>query len=103
MRQLPTASEHALWLRLKGRQLGGVQFRRQVPLGGKYIADFFAPAIGLVVEVDGASHAGREAADERRDRRLRRAGLTVLRLPAALVLSDVEHAVGLIRAAAGVG
>jgi very-short-patch-repair endonuclease len=41
---------------LKGRQLNGVQFRRQVPLGSEYIADFFAPAVGLVV-VDGAAGA----------------------------------------------
>lgn len=98
MRQAPTASERALWQRLKGRQLG-VQFRRQVPWGGCYILDFFALSVGLVVEVDGGSHAGRGAADARRDCKLQRVGLRVLRLPAELVLTDVERAVELVRAA----
>ena len=40
MRFAPTAPEAALWRALRGRQLGGVQFRRQVPLGGRFIADF---------------------------------------------------------------
>jgi very-short-patch-repair endonuclease len=55
-RSRPTESEARLWSALKARQLG-VSFRRQVPLAGLFIADFFAPSVGLVVEVDGAIHA----------------------------------------------
>jgi hypothetical protein len=40
MRLAPTGSEQLLWQAIRGRRLG-VQFRRQVPLGGRYIADFF--------------------------------------------------------------
>jgi len=97
MRAVPTSSERLLWNRLNARQLG-VQFRRQVPWRS-FILDFFAPAAGLVVEVDGGSHCSRAAADARRDRKLHRAGLRVLRIPAELVLSDVESAVELVRAA----
>lgn len=61
--------------------------------------DFFAPAVGLVVEVDGKWHVDRALTDARRDRRLQRAGLRVLRLPAELVLRDIERAVELVRAA----
>ena len=49
-----TESEARLWSALKGRQLG-VQFRPEVLLGGRFIVDFFASSIGLVVEVDGGS------------------------------------------------
>ena len=56
-RRSPTESEALLWSALT-RQLG-VSFRRQVPPAGHFIADFFAPSIGLVVEVDGAIHARR--------------------------------------------
>ncbi len=80
-RQAPTLSERKLWSALRARQLG-VQFRRQVPLAGRYIADFFAPAVGLVVEVDGSSHIQRRQADARRDRVLGRLGYRVLRLDA---------------------
>ncbi len=95
-----TPSEAALWSRLKGRQLG-VAFRRQVPLGGRFIADFFAPAARLVVEVDGGFHARRAVADARRDRVLARLGYRVLHLEAELVECELELAVVLVRAALG--
>jgi very-short-patch-repair endonuclease len=61
-----TPSETLLWNAIRGRRLGA-EFRRQVPLLGRYIADFFAREAGLVVEVDGAGHSLRQSADERRD------------------------------------
>jgi very-short-patch-repair endonuclease len=84
--ELATASERALWQRLRARQLG-VHFRRRVPLLGRYIVDFLAPGARLVVEVDGGYHgspATRRAAAGR-DRRLSKAGLLVLRLSAELL------------------
>ena len=45
-----TESEARLWSALKGRQLLGVQFRPEVLLGGRFIVDFFASGVGLVVE-----------------------------------------------------
>ena len=98
MRHTPTESEAALWRHLSGKKLG-VQFRRQVPLAGRYVADFVAPAARLVVEVDGAIHAKRHAADARRDRALCRLGYRVLRLEAALVMCEPLAAVERIRAA----
>ena len=56
------------------------------------IVDFFAPAARLVAEVDGAHHTRQRGADKRRDRALAAAGLTVLRLPAQVVLSDLALA-----------
>ncbi len=99
MRALPSASERALWSALCRRQLG-VQFRRQVVVGG-YIADFAAPALKLIVEVDGGWHRGRERLDARRDRVLAKAGWRVLRLRAKLVLGDLPAAVALVREALG--
>jgi crossover junction endodeoxyribonuclease RuvC len=95
MRRAPTASERALWQRLKGRQLG-VQFRRQV-IWGSFILDFFASSVRLVVEVDGGYHAERRAADARRDGKLRRAGLRVVRVSAEVIMADVERAVEVVR------
>ena len=69
------------------------------PLAGRFIADFFAPAIGLVIEVDGAIHARRPGPDARRDLKLRRAGFRVVRVSAELVLSNLPAAVAQIRAA----
>ena len=44
MRHAPTRSEAVLWRLLSGGKLG-VAFRRQVPLGGRYVADFLAPSV----------------------------------------------------------
>jgi very-short-patch-repair endonuclease len=90
-----TPSEAALWEQLRRRKLG-VMFRRQVPLCGRYIADFYAPAVRLVIEVDGGSHRGRGCADALRDFVLFRTGVRVLRVSAGLVIRDVQKAVSLI-------
>jgi len=97
MRHQPTESEAKLWEVLRGGQLG-VHFKRQVKIGG-FIADFLAPAANLIVEVDGGSHVGRGAADARRDRKLARLGYRVVRVPAALVLTDLPLAVEVVRRA----
>ena len=98
MRHAPTRSEAALWRLLSGGKLG-VGFRRQVPLGGRYVADFLAPSARLVVEVDGAWHRDRTKADARRDRVIARLGYRVLRLPAKLVLAQPLEAVAQVREA----
>jgi very-short-patch-repair endonuclease len=94
MRVGPSEPERVLWQAIRSRRLG-VQFRRQAVLHG-YIVDFFAPAARLVVEVDGAHHAQRRGADKRRDASLVRAGLRVLRIPAAMVLQTLGVALELI-------
>jgi very-short-patch-repair endonuclease len=89
-----------LWQALRGGALG-LAFKRQVPLGDRYIADFFAPLVGLVVEVDGSVHRSSRAADRRRDEKLRRLGYRVVRVDAALVLRNANAALSVISAALG--
>ena len=97
MRHEPTASEALLFEAVRGGQLG-VAFRRQVPVVGRYIVDLLAAELRLVVEIDGAYHGERLEADARRDRALARAGYTVLRLDAELVMRDAVAAIAQIRA-----
>jgi very-short-patch-repair endonuclease len=78
----PRSSRAARRLDIKGRRLG-VQFRRQVSIGGRFIVDLLAPEIRLVVEVDGDHHGWRRHADALRDEALRRLGYHVLRVDAA--------------------
>lgn len=54
LRKEMTDAEQALWSRLRGKQILGVQFYRQKPIG-PYIVDFYAPAAKLIIEVDGGS------------------------------------------------
>lgn len=78
MRRHPTDAEGVLWRKLRDRQLGGVQFRRQHPVG-PYIADFYCPERNLIVEVDGGQHVENQEADERRTKELEKLGYHVLR------------------------
>ena len=94
MRLAPSEPERVLWQALRCCQLG-TPFRRQVVVQG-YIVDFLAPSPRLVVEVDGAQHTRQRGGDKRRDRALQAAGLTVLRLPAQVALSDLRLALRLI-------
>jgi len=79
MRCNPTDSEALLWDELRDKRCRGVRFRRQAVLFG-YIVDFFAPSVGLAVEVDGSSHYGRESADVSRDANLSMRGVSTLRV-----------------------
>jgi very-short-patch-repair endonuclease len=94
LRKNLTDSEAALWSRLRHKQLLGIQFYRQKPIG-EYIVDFFAPRARLVVEVDGAQHLGGDHAlkDRSRDRYLVSVGLRVLRFNSREVLKECDGVV----------
>ena len=70
-----------------------------VTLLGRFIVDFVAPELRLVIEVDGAYHRSRHAADARRDRALVRAGYHVLRIDAELVMREGDVAATRVREA----
>ena len=65
MRADATKAENLLWQALRNRQLEGLKFKRQVPLGG-YILDFVCFDAKLIVEVDGGQHS-ESAKDMERD------------------------------------
>ena len=50
-----TDAERKLWRRLRRRQMLGVQFYRQRPVG-LYIIDFLARVPKIVIEIDGGQH-----------------------------------------------
>jgi very-short-patch-repair endonuclease len=87
-RTTPTRSEALLWDALRDRQLTGVKFRRQSIIG-PFVADFCAPLFHLVVEVDGAVHAGQREHDVERQQWLEAEGYRVLRVSADAVETDL--------------
>jgi very-short-patch-repair endonuclease len=89
MRASSVPAEQILWQCLRGRKFFGLKFRRQVPIG-KYIADFYCAEKHLIVELDGASHDGRERYDLDRDDWLNSRELSVLRFGNAQVYEDLE-------------
>ena len=94
LRREMTDAEQRLWSRLRRKQLHGIQFYRQKPLG-EYVVDFYAPAVCLVIEVDGSQHfeAAGALADERRSAALRGMGLEVLRFDNRQVLLETDAVV----------
>ena len=78
LRASPTLAETVLWNAIRSRQLGGFKFRRQHVIAG-FVADFYCPAAGLVVEV-GRSHEGRESYDTSRDETFSQLGVVVMRV-----------------------
>ena len=101
LRRRLSLPEGLLWRALKGRKADGLHFRRQHPIG-PYVLDFYCAAAELAVEVDGRSHDvdSGPAADARRDAWLADQGIRTLRLPAYLVLTDLDAAVRTIVEAA---
>ena len=97
LRSIPTDAELHLWYRLRRKQILGVQFYRQKPIGN-YIADFYAPAARLVVELDGAHHLelGQATYDAQRTGDLEQYGLRVLRFDDRQVLLQTESVLEMI-------
>ena len=95
-RSAPT-TERYLWKLLRHRQLEGLKFRRQVPLG-PYVVDFLCLRHRLV-EADGPFHDPQQ--DAVRDAWLIGQGFRVLRFPnheieirEHLVIARILHAIG---------
>lgn len=88
MRREPTEPEKRLWRALSNAQLGGHKFRRQMTIGHR-IVDFFCPAKGLIVEVDGDTH-DREN-DLRRDKLMEQEyGYTIIRYTNEDVMTNLD-------------
>jgi len=88
MRKAPTEAERRLWWRIRNSQIEGHKFRRQATVGSR-IVDFFCPAKGLIVELDGDTHdAQRDAA---RDAAMRaKLGFTTLRFSNREVMENLD-------------
>lgn len=77
MRSQPTDAERAMWRLLRADRLGGLKFKRQVPLG-RYIIDFVCFEEKLIIEIDGGQHHESKA-DAERDRFFASEGFRTLR------------------------
>lgn len=98
LRQRGTDAENRLWFHLKGKQLEGLKFRRQEPIGN-FIVYFVTYEKRLVIELDGGQHAEKDgqARDKRRDEWLNSQGFRVLRFWNTDVLQNLEGVMETIR------
>ncbi len=72
------------------RQFHGLDFDRQKIIGN-YIVDFYCKSLGLVIEIDGSSHNGREQEDAEREIWLNDQGCRVIRFTTVLILEHMDQ------------
>ncbi len=78
LRKNMTEAERKLWSHIRKKQIKGIQFLRQRPIGN-YVVDFYAAEVELIIEVDGGQHyqdEGKEY-DQSRDEYLQGLGLNI--------------------------
>jgi very-short-patch-repair endonuclease len=96
LRKRGTDAEKLLWNRLRAKQMNGLRFRRQEPVG-QYIADFLCYEVRMVIEMDGGQHAERKLFDKERDDRIVSQGFRVLRFWDNEVLTNIGGVLERIR------
>ncbi len=98
LRANPTKAEKCLWAFLRCRQVCGIKFRRQHPIGS-HIVDFSSHEARLVVEIDGGQQAdaNQQLYDAKRTVELEEQGLCGLRFWNNEVLEQTESVVECIR------
>ena len=90
LRANTTPHERIFWRALRELPLEGTHFRRQAPIG-PYIVDFFCPAKGLIIELDGGHHNEDDVAAKDLERQcwLEREGYRVIRFWNSEITSDL--------------
>ena len=90
-RETVTEAEKSAWYLLRNRQVDGMKFRRQCPIG-KYVVDFYCFEAALAIELDGSVHSQQSQMrkDAAKDLFLKKRGVQVLRVPNGMVLVDPE-------------
>lgn len=79
LRKARYLSEVLFWLEVHKKKFYGIDFDRQRIIGN-YIVDFYVKSFGLVIEIDGSSHIGKEEYDYHREQYLISLGLKVYRV-----------------------
>jgi very-short-patch-repair endonuclease len=80
LRKPLTKEESILWGKLRGKRFMNLKFYRQYGIG-PYIADFYCPALNLVIEADGSQHywPGNREYDRIRKEYMQSIGVTTIR------------------------
>lgn len=85
LRQNSTFAEVLLWLNIKGKSYG-YEFHRQVPIN-EFILDFYCHELQLAIEIDDSTHDFNYNRDEKRQKKLERLGIILVRFSDY----DVKH------------
>ena len=90
LRKARNLPEVLFWMRVNKGQFHDLDFDRQKIIGN-YIVDFYCKAFGLVVEIDGSSHNGREEEDALREAWLKDQGCEIIRFTTTLIMEHLDQ------------
>ncbi len=82
-------AEKKIWKVALSRKQMDERFLRQRPID-RFIVDFFAPSLKLIIEIDGSSHAAKGDYDRYREDRLRSLGYELIRFSEGQVIQDID-------------
>ncbi len=90
LRKAGVFSEVIFWLQVHKGIFWNIDFDRQRIIGN-YIVDFYVKTLGLVIEIDGASHDNKEEYDQKREDYLISLGLKVYKISDLRVKHDLNN------------
>ena len=89
-------AEKKLWKVALSRKQMNERFLRQRPID-RFIVDFFAPSLKLIIEIDGSSHVAKGDYDRYREDRLRSLGYELIRFSEGQVIQDIDSVITAIQ------
>ena len=97
LRKQQTQAEKVFWKKVRKKRFRGLKFRRQHPIEFEYysqirhfIADFYCPELGLIVEIDGGIHEQQKGDDELRTEILNTLNYRVVRFGNKDFLENID-------------
>ncbi|GEJ47930.1 endonuclease domain-containing protein [Chryseobacterium sp. ON_d1] len=78
-RKARVLGEVIFWKKVRAKNFHKIDFDRQ-RIVGNYIVDFYVKTLGLIIEIDGSSHDGKQVYDGIREEYLESWGLLVFRI-----------------------
>ncbi len=83
-------AEVIFWKQVRNKEFHQIDFDRQRIIGN-FIVDFYIKSLGVVIEIDGSSHDGKEEYDEKWQQFLESLNLKVYRISDYRVKNDVVN------------
>jgi len=90
LRKAGVLSEVIFWRQVRANTFWKMDFDRQRIIGS-FIVDFYVKSLGLIIEIDGSSHNGKEEYDAMREEFLVSLDLIVFRISDFRVKHDLEN------------
>ena len=92
LRQAGNLPEVLFWMQVHKAKFHRIDFDRQKVIGN-YIVDFYVKKLGLIIEIDGASHDDKEKYDEKREFFLTSLGLKIYRISVYDIMKRMNYVI----------